>query len=71
MFFPYEPKVQSSNQSSEPKTGMMYVDNEVRSAVELEFSRMDQDHARIREEALATFGSAQTEPTNDRKLSTS
>ena len=69
MFFPYEPNAQSSKQSSEPKIGTMYVDNEVRSAVALEFSRMDQDHARIREEALATFGSAQTEPLNDRKPS--
>ena len=69
MFFPYEPNAQSSKHPSEPKTGTMYVDDEVRSAVALEFSRMDQDHARIREEALATFGSALTEPATDRKLS--
>ena len=69
MFLTNEPNAQSSKPSAEPQTETMYVDDEVRAAVALEFSRMDQDHARIREEALATFSSAQTEPPNDRKLS--
>jgi hypothetical protein len=69
MFFTNKPNVQSSKHSSDPKTATMYVDNEVRSLVAQEFTRMDQEHARIREEALVTFGPAQTEPTNERKLS--
>ena len=68
MFFKNQPNVQRSKHLSEP-TGTMYVDNEVRLAVALEFSRMEQQHARLREEALAPSPSAatQSEP-NDREL---
>ena len=64
MFFNNQRNVQRSTHSNEPKAGKMYVDNEVRSAVALEFSRMEQQHARLREEALAPFVSAasQSEP---------
>ncbi len=70
MFFTNERNVQGSKHSSGPKAVTMYVDNEVRSAVALEFSRMEELHARLREETLAPFASAaiQSEP-NDRKLS--
>jgi hypothetical protein len=70
MFFKNQRNVQRSTHSSEPTAGTMYVDNEVRSAVALEFSRMEQQHARLREEALAALASAapQSEP-SDRELS--
>lgn len=70
MFFTHEQNVRRSRHSSDPKAGTIYVDNEVRSAVALEFSRMDQQHSRIREAALAPFGSAATEaePLDDQKL---
>lgn len=58
MFVTNERNVQRSKHSSDPKAGAMYVDNEVRSAVALEFSRMDELHARLREEALAPIASA-------------
>ena len=58
MFFSNERKVQRSKHSSDPTAGTIYVDNEVRSAVALEFSRMDELHARLREEALAPIASA-------------
>jgi hypothetical protein len=69
MFFKNQPNVQRSKHFNEPREGTMYVDNEVRSAVALEFSRMEQHHARLREEALAPSDSAATrsEP-NDREL---
>ena len=67
MFFTHEQNVRCS---SDPKEGTMYVDNEVRSTVAVEFSRMDQQHSRIREAALAPIGSAttETEPLDDQKL---
>jgi len=69
MFVTNEPNVQSSKHSSDPKARTMSVDNEVRSAVALEFSRMDELHSRIRKEALSPIGSAtQSEPMNDQKL---
>ena len=69
MFFRNERNAQSSKHSSDPKAGSAYVDNEVRSAVALEFSRMDELHSRIREATLTPLNSAsQTEPPNDQKL---
>ncbi len=69
MFFKNRRNVQLSKHSSDSKAGTMFVDNEVRSAVALEFSRMEQQHARLREEALVPSASAttQSEP-NDREL---
>lgn len=69
MFFTHEQNVQRRKHSSDPKAGTAGVDNEVRSAVALQFSRMDQQHALIREAALAPVGSAttQTEPLDDEK----
>jgi hypothetical protein len=69
MFSTNERNVQRSKHSGDPKAGTLYVDNEVRFAVALEFSRMDQQHAHIREEALAPLSSTttQSEP-NDREL---
>lgn len=58
MFFTNERNFQRSKHSSDPKAGTMYVDNEMRSAIALEFSQMDELHARLREEALAPFASA-------------
>lgn len=58
MFFSNERNVQRSKHSSDLTAGTIYVDNEVRSAVALEFSRMDELHARLREEALAPIASA-------------
>lgn len=57
MFFTNERNVQRSKHSSDPTAETMYVDNDVRSAVALEFSRMDELHARFREEALAPIAS--------------
>jgi hypothetical protein len=64
-------QVQSSQTSDMPKAATMYVDNQVRWAVAREYLRMDEQHARIREEALAASGfqSNQTEPIRDRELS--
>lgn len=69
MFFKNQRNVQRSKHYIGPKAGTVYVDNEVRSAVALEFFRMEQQHARLREEALAPSASAvtQSEP-NDREL---
>lgn len=39
--------------ATDPHQGKMHTDNEVRAVVEEEFSLMDQDHSRIRIEALA------------------
>ena len=58
MFFTNERTVPRSKHSGDPQAGTMYVDSEVRSAVALEFSRMDELHARLREEALAPIASA-------------
>ncbi len=58
MFFSNKRNVQRSNHSADPTAGTMNVDSEVRSAVALEFSRMDELHARLREEALAPVASA-------------
>ncbi len=58
MFFSNERHVQRGKHSSDPPAGTIYVDNEVRSAVALEFSRMDELHARLREEALAPLAAA-------------
>lgn len=68
MFSRNQRNVQGGKRHSERQAGTVYVDNEVRSAVALEFSRMEQQHARLREEALAPFASAatQSEP-NDRE----
>jgi hypothetical protein len=46
----------------------MNVDNEILSAVAGQFSRMEQEHARIREEALAASSSqaVQSEALSDR-----
>ena len=69
MFFTNERKVPGRKHSSDPMTGTMNVDDEVRSAVALEFSRMDELHSRIREAALTPLSSAtQSEPMNDQKL---
>ena len=67
MFSKNQRNVKGRKHHSKPQAGTVYVDNEVRSAVALEFSRMEQQHARLREEALAPFASAatQSEP-NDR-----
>jgi len=68
MFFQDQRNVHGRKHSSELKAGKTYVDNEVRSAVALEFSRMEQQHARLREETLAPFASAATQSeTNDRE----
>lgn len=69
MFFKNQRNDQRSKHSRDSKAGTMFVDNEVRSAVALEFSRMEQQHSRLREEALAPSASAatQSEP-NDREL---
>ena len=58
MFFSNERHAQSSKHSGDRKEPM-HVD-EVRSAVALEFFRMDQQHARIREETLAPSGPVST-----------
>ena len=69
MFFRNVRNVQSSKHSSDPKARTMSVDNEVRSAVALEFSRMDELHSRIRKETLGAIGSAtQSKPMHDQKL---
>jgi len=69
MFFKNQRNVQRSTHSREPKAGTTYVDNEVRSAVALEFSRMEQQHTRLREEALAPYATAPTQSeANDRDL---
>lgn len=69
MFLTNERRAQSSKHSSDPKAGSAYGDNEVRSAVALEFSRMDELHSRIREAALTPSSSAtQSEPVNDQKI---
>jgi hypothetical protein len=64
-------QVQNSKPSDMPKAETMYVDNQVRSAVAREFLRMDQQHARIREEALAASGfeSNQAQLMGDREFS--
>ncbi len=68
MFFTNERKVPSGKHSSDPKARTMNVDDEVRSAVALEFSRMDELHSRIREAALAPLSSAtQPGPLSDQK----
>ena len=54
MFFGSKRQVPSREGSTNSTNPTMYVDNEVRSAVEQEFSRMDELHARIRAEALAS-----------------
>ena len=71
MLFGSKRQVQNSQTSDMPKAETMYVDNQVRSAVAREYLRMDQQHARIREEALAASGfeSNQTELIGDRGLS--
>lgn len=71
MLFGSKRRVQNSQTSDMPKAETMYVDNQVRSAVAREYLRMDQQHARIREEALAAsdFESNQTELMGDRELS--
>lgn len=61
MLFGDERLVQNGKPSSDEKEDPMYVDNEILSAVAGQFSRMDQEHARIREEALAVGGSQATE----------
>ena len=64
-------QAQNSQPSDMAKAETMYVDNQVRSAVAREFLRMEQQHARIRAEALAASGfeSNQTELIRDRELS--
>lgn len=71
MLFGNKRHVQNSKPSDMPKAETMYVDNQVRSAIAREFLRMDQQHARIREEALAASGfeSNQAELMGDRELS--
>lgn len=71
MLFGSKRQVQNSQTSDMPKAETMYIDNQVRSAVAREYLRMDQQHARIREEALAASGfeSNQTELIRDRELS--
>lgn len=71
MLFGNKRHVQNSKLSDTPKAETMYVDNQVRSAVAQEFLRMDRQHARIREEALAasSFERNQTELMGDRELS--
>ena len=58
MFFSNERNVQRSKDFSDPTARTMYVDNDVRSAVALEFSRMDELHARLRKEALTPIAPA-------------
>ena len=71
MLFGSKRQVQNSQTSDMPKAETTYIDNQVRSAVAREYLRMDQQHARIREEALAASGfeSNQTELIRDRELS--
>ena len=51
----------------------MYIDNKVLSAVAGQYSQMDQEHARIREEALAVSSSQRVNvaPLNDGDISSS
>ena len=71
MLFPTKRHTQHGKLSGEPNAETPYVDNQVRSAVAEKFLRMDQQHARIREAALAVPGSEsnQTELLSDRELS--
>ena len=67
MLFSDERLVQNGKPSSDEKVDPMNVDNEILSAVAGQFSRMDQEHARIREEALAVSAAqSQWETLNDR-----
>ena len=68
MLFSDERLVQNGKPSSDEKVDPMNVDNEILSAVAGQFSRMEQEHARIREEALAASSSqtVQSEALNDR-----
>ena len=70
MLFSDERLLQNGKPSSAEKVDPMNVDNEILSAVAGQFSRMDQEHARIREEALAVSASqsTQSEVLNDRDL---
>lgn len=70
MLFSDEQLVQNGKPSSDEKGEPVYVDNEVLSAVAGQFSRMDQEHARLREEALAVSAAqgSQSEASNDRDL---
>ena len=70
MLFSDERLVQNGKPSGDEKVDPVYVDNETLSAVAGQFSRMDQEHARLREEALAGCASqgAQSEASTDRDL---
>ena len=70
MLFNDERLVQNGKPSSDEEVDSMYVDNEILSAVAGQFSRMDQQHARIRQEALAisAWQAAPSEAMNDRDL---
>lgn len=70
MLFNDERLVQNGKPSSDEEVDSMYVDNEILSAVAGQFSLMDQEHARIREEALAVSASqaAPSEAMKDRDL---
>jgi len=68
MRFSDERLVQNGKPSSDEKVDPMNVDIEILSAVAGQFSRMDQEHARIREEALAVSASqSQSEALNDQE----
>ncbi|HET6670490.1 MAG TPA: hypothetical protein VFH15_09680 [Pyrinomonadaceae bacterium] len=71
MLFGNKRHVQNSKPSDMPKAETMYVDSQLRSAVAREFLRMDRQHDRIREEALAASGveSNQAELMGDQELS--
>ena len=73
MLFSDERLVPNGKPSSDEKVDPMNVDNEILSAVAGQFSRMDQEHARIRKEALAVSSSraVQSEAVSERDLAES
>lgn len=71
MLFTNKRHTQHGKSSGESNAETLYIDNQVRSAVAEKFLRMDQQHARIREAALAVpdSESKQTELLSDLELS--